>query len=287
MKRGCLFGVFLAVATNAVAQNVFVVEYNGAPQVVRAVQYDRPMIEAGGKLKSVEGVNFALRKAAVYRKGFVTLSKFVVRIEHQESGGAEMGAMIDVIGLVRTSVPLHRCFAVLELVAGAQKGIIYAGLPDLAAGEETELRLRGQPNQRLDAGGYSIHVFSDGFELLNSKMDARYVVEQTRRTEEMLLRKQPDRGVAVLAETVLPMPVYPPALLAEGVEGSAKVRCTVDAAGGIVSVVVLEATREPFGAALAAAVRQWKFEAAVVDHHYVTADLVVPYVFKRPVAAGP
>jgi TonB family protein len=272
----------LAAAPAALAQNVFTVLEGNAPQVVRAVAFNQPMIDVDGKLMHSSGTRFALRKAAAYRTGYIKISDFIVRISHLDDLGSDLNYTIEVIGHLQSDVPLKRCFIVLELTAGKNKGFIYNDLPDLPAGETRELRISDRLQERLDVGQYMIHVFSDGLELLNSKMPPLYIMQETRKTEQLMLKKLPDRAVALSRETAAVIPLYPAALEPQALVGSAKVSCRIDAQGDVVSAEVVEATHELFGAAAITAVRQWKFTPAIKDHRYVESTVIIPFQFTPP-----
>ena len=79
----------------------------------------------------------------------------------------------------------------------------------------------------------------------------------------------PSRPVEWLSGAAL---AYPPAAKAAGIEGSVTVRYDVTAAGAVANArVVASAPAGVFDAAALAAVRQWRFRAAVVDGAAVPA----------------
>jgi len=271
-----------AVPLVARAQNILVVREGNADQVVRAVNYNQPMVEVDGKFRQASGTQFALRKAAAYRRGFVKVPDFLVRITHTDSLGSDFGYGIDILGHVQSDTALKRCFIVLEITSGKDRGLIYNELPDLPADETREVRVVAHLQEPLDPGRYTIHVFSDGLELLNSKMPQGYIMQQTKKTDELMLMKAPDRNVTLSREKAAIDPVYPAALASQGLVGSAKVKCRISAQGDVMSAEVVEASHPLFGEAAVAAVRQWKFAPAIIDHHYVEATVIVPVDFPAP-----
>jgi TonB family protein len=198
--------------------------------------------------------------------------------------GSDIGYGIDIIGHLQSDVPLKHCFIVLEITSGKDRGLIYNELPDLPAGETRELQIVARLQEQLDPGHYVVHVFSDGIELLNSKMPQVYIMQQTRKTDELLLKKAPDRTVALSRDKAPVNPIYPAALVPQGLAGSAKVKCTINAKGEVAAAEVVEASHPLFGEAAVAAVRQWKFEPAIIDHRYVEATVIVPVDFTPPTA---
>jgi TonB family protein len=101
-------------------------------------------------------------------------------------------------------------------------------------------------------------------------------------TDELMLKKAPDRNVALSRERAAVDPVYPAALVSQGLAGSAQVKCRISAQGDVMSAEVVEASHPLFGEAAVVAVRQWKFAPAIIDHHYVEATVIVPVDFPAP-----
>ena len=276
----------LAAAPAAMAQNLLVVQEGNSTAVVRAIGANGPMIEIDGKLRNASGSTYGFRKAKAYRKGMITITNFAVTISHTDNLGVDYGYGLDAVGHLESSVSLQRCFIVLEITSGKDKGVFYNELPDLPAGEIRELRIVARLRDQVEAGTYQIHIFSDGLELLNSKMPASYLMQESRRTDALILQNTPDHTVALNREKAVVAPVYPAALVAQGLAGSAQVRCTINVRGEVVSAEVAQATQPLFGEAAVAAVRQWKFEPAVKDHHYVEATVIVPVNFAPPPGGG-
>lgn len=284
MKTRLLWLAVLAVTPAAFAQNFLVVSEKGGPQVVRAVTMGNAMVEKEGKLVSSSGNEFALRKAAVYGRGFVKLVNVAIKENRIEdlSKGAETIYGNDLDATISSDTPLKHCFFVWEINTDLDHLPSAIEMRDLVPGEAQKIRISAALQAHLAEGEShsKLHVFSDGFEILNSTMDPAYIAEQTKKTEEFQLKRAPDRSVTISRTMAPAVPVFPADLKAQGVAGSAKVSCTIDDHGNVVDVKVLEATHPSFGESLAAAAKQWKFEPAVKDHQYVQATAVIPYTFK-------
>ena len=279
----CL-ALFTAVPA-ALAQNVLTVLESSGPQVVRAASLGNALIEVNGKLVIAGGTQFGLRKAAAYRKGLIKFSQLAVReTRTEENTLVTFGNDFD--AYLTSDTPLKHCFIVLEITIENEKGLYMSELKDLNPGEQHKIRISARSREHLDEKHYLLHVFSDGVELLNSTMSEDYIAQQAKKTDELLLKNRPDSPVRMARGTAPAVPVYPPGLLAQGVAGTAKVSCTIDAQGAVTAVDVVEATNPQFGESLAAAARQWKFEPAVKDHQYVAATAVIPYSFKLPAPAA-
>ncbi|MEO6996245.1 MAG: TonB family protein [Lacunisphaera sp.] len=81
---------------------------------------------------------------------------------------------------------------------------------------------------------------------------------------------------------VLPEPVYPYALLLAGESGSATVNFTVTDHGAVSEILLKDASRPEFGAALIAAIEASAFDAALIGTDPAPAKMVVTYTFVPP-----
>jgi TonB family protein len=275
----CLCALVLLPAVRA--QCSFVVLEHGKPQLVRAVRYEAPQIGLGATLQSARGLPRALAKAPIYGPGYLQVRNVQVRSWHLELVGTatRLNYELEIKADVTPDRDLNNCFLVLELDVGKEKGLVFAEMPNLRAGHEEHLGYRFPVVQGIEEGRYHIHFFSDGPELLTSQMPPTYVEAQKRKTEEFLLRDQPDRTVTVAHALA---PAYPPDLQPAGSAGSATVRCHIDRGGKLVDASLVTASHRAFGEAALAAVRQWQFGPAVRNHHYTDATVDIPFEFPPP-----
>lgn len=93
---------------------------------------------------------------------------------------------------------------------------------------------------------------------------------------------EPEKFSVPPKPAVLPEPVYPRDLLMAGEEGSASVAFNVSDRGAVADVLLQEASRPEFGAALVAAVQTWRFEAALHSHTPAAAHLIATCKFALP-----
>ncbi|MES1166448.1 MAG: energy transducer TonB [Pseudomonadota bacterium] len=289
MKLRILCLLLSAAVPAALAQNVLLVKLDSGPQLVRGFSFGNPLIVVDGKETSAAGATlYSLQKAQAYRKGLIKISELRVtdvRIE-DTTGGTIVLYGTDINGHATSDVPLKRCFIVLEIASGLDKGLYVSELVDLEAGRDQKIRVSSRLQERLLDGHYTLHFFSDGLELLNTTMSPDYIAEQTKKTDELMLKRQADHPVRMAAGIAPAVPVYPAELRPQHLAGSAKVSCTINAHGEIVAVAVVDSTHPLFGESLAAAARQWKFEPALKDHQYVESTVIVPFSFKPPAEAG-
>ena len=263
------------------AQSVFVVYEDNTPRVVRAVRYSHPYVEVDNKLRDTIGKRYGVQKAAIYSPACVTLDHLSVvprHVEYTDRAGS-LNYDIRIRAELISDRDLENCFMVAELTYPAGTGIVFEELPNLRAGKVTSMDFVFQLAEQVDEEKYKLHFFADGMELLTSQMEPALIAEQRRKTEEFKLRGQPDRTV-VASHMVIP--IYPHELEPEKLVGSATVRCHIDASGNLVEARVVEATHPAFGESALAAVRQWKFGAAVKDHHFVASTIEIPFNFKAP-----
>jgi TonB family protein len=273
----------LITAPAAFAQSTFRVLEDDGPHVVRGFSIGLPVFEKDGKMVNGTGTRgFSLGKAAAYGKGFVTISGFTVTCTPNTDQTIYAG---EINGHLQSEVTLKRCFFVLEIKSGLSKGLYATELDEMTAGKSVLLHLIVKLLENLPEGQYEIHIFSDGLEMLNSRMSPDYVAEQTKKTDE-LIAKSHDHPVS-MSRTVAPvLPVYPAALVAQGLTGMAKVSCTINEKGDVTDVKVVGADNPLFGEALATAARQWKFDPAVKAGQFVESTAVIPFTFK-PSAPAP
>jgi len=274
-----LFG--LGLLPLASAQNVFLAGGDGSPpKMVRGVSLGHPQVEVEGKLQGSTAQRYALAPAPLYRPGFVTFENFRVSVSYIEnlSTGGSMNYDLHLYGRAKTDTVLKDCFLVLELNSWRNNGCVYVELHDLTPENGMDLDLVFQLEEHLGEGNYRIHLFSEGQEVLHSKMPARYVAEQKKKTDGLLSGIKDFPPILALS----PGPVYPPELKREKLAGSARLRFHVTKKGEVASVELVSATQPAFGAAALAAAPKWKFDPALKDRHFAEAVVEIPVEFKMP-----
>ena len=271
----------LAIAPHASAQNAFVVNEDGRIRLVKEVRNGNPEIDVDGKLQRGYGRKFALIKTPFYLPFLVDLPKFNVKTYHLEliNSGARLNYELQIQGRAKADVALKHCFFVLELTSWRDTSVVFAELPDLEAGKEKAFDLNFKLQIPLEEGHYKIHLFSDGAELLHSKMPAAYLAAQKQKTDDYLSGRKTEFA-AILAQPV--RAAYPAGLPANVQEGQVKVSCRINLRGQVVSVEVVECSHPAFSEPALAAVRQWEFDPAVKDRHLVESTEIVPVHIRPP-----
>ena len=273
----------LAITPRMSAQNAFVIHEDDQLRLVREIRNGCPLIDVDGKLQMSSSSQFALIKAPFYLPGLVALPKFGVKTRHlnlnTRHSSARLNYEMEIQGVAKSDVPLKNCFFVLELTSWKDTGVLFAHLPDLEAGKEEEFDLNFRLQTPLEEGHYIVHIFSDGVELLHSKMPAAYLAVQKQKADDFSSGRKTEFA-AVPAHKV-PV-VYPAELTANVLEGRVKVSCHINTRGQVVSAEVVESNHPAFSEPALAAVRQWKFDPAVKDRHIVESTEIVSLFIKPP-----
>ena len=273
----------LAIAPRAPAQNAFVAIEDGRPRVVKEIRHGVPEMLVDGKLQDASGLQYGFVKAPFYPPGLVSLPRFIVKTHHlnlnMRNSAGSVNYEMRVLGAAKSDVTRRNCFFVLELTGWKDSGFLYSQLPVLEAGKEVEFELNFKLQVPLEEGRYKLHLFSDGVELLHSKMPADYLAVQKEKTDDFANGRRTEFD-AVPAHIV--RAVYPADLKADGLVGRVRVKCGIDAMGQVTSAEVAETNDPAFAEPALTAVRQWKFDPAVKDRHLVESTEVVSVVIKPP-----
>lgn len=271
----------LATAPRSWAQNVFVANEDGRFWPVKEIRFGHPRIEVEGKITACHSQLFALVKTPAYRPGFVVLPRFTLLTHHLNVGraGARLNYELRIHGVAKSDVARQNCFFVLEFTAGRGTSFTYAEMPDLEAGKEEDFSVAIPIAEPVEEGRYTLHLFSDGAELLHSRMPPAYVEAQQQKAAGFWSGQTQDFP-AVPARRV--PAVYPAELASQSVEGRVEVRCRINAQGGVESAEVVECSQPAFAEPALAAVRQWKFDPAVKERRLVDSTEIVTIQIKPP-----
>ena len=266
----------LAITPCASAQNAFVVIEDGQSRVVKEIRNGSPLIDVNGKLQPSYGQQFGLTKAPFYLPGLVALPRFIVTTRHlnlnMEHSAGHLNYEMQIRCTAKSDVALKNCFFVLELMSWKDTSFLFAAMPDMEAGKEVNVEKSFKLQVPLEEGRHKVHIFSDGVELLHSKMPAEYLAAQKQKTDDFSSGRRTEFD-AVPARTV--DAVYPAELMGKALEGRVKVNCRINNRGQVESAEVVESNDPAFSEPALAAVRQWKFDPAVKDRHLVESTQIV------------
>ena len=279
-RRVLVIGM-LALASRGLAQNAFVASEDGRFRLVKEIRHGHPLVEADGKLTASYSRKFALLKATAYRQEFVTVPKFTVQTHHLVGigTGVRINYELEIRGSAKSDVALEKCFFVLELMSENDTTVTFAEMPNLKAGKEEEFSLVFRLQTPLEEGRYALHFFSDGVELLHSKMPPPYLEAQKQKTQDFWSGQKQDFR-AILSRPV--RAVYPREFKGQALEGQVKVKCRINVQGDVESAEIVECIYPAFAEPALAAVRQWKFDPAVKDGRLVESTEIVPLRIRPP-----
>jgi hypothetical protein len=173
------------------AQNLFIVVENGVRYPVKAVENKSPVIVVGGQARAAKGQSFSLARAPIFGSGVVDVGAFKVEVTTMYSRVGQ--PQLHVYGRLKADTPLHHCFFVLRVATDAGKSVICDALPDLGPGEDAvydslfDLPLHAPPGD----GRFETLIFSNGLQLLTSRMAPAFIAAQRSRTAAYLQSHAP------------------------------------------------------------------------------------------------
>lgn len=188
MKIPVVLGALLSVCLPLRAQSLFVVTEDGKPLPVRAIRDGRPMVIDHGQLRSSPAPNYALVRSRMFGLGLLDINAFHLDFNDDYTNRGNL--QIHVFGRLKSDINLKNCFVVIKITGAVGTGVFFAELPDLPAGEEVQYD-RIFPLTVKSGGGEvksTSYFFSNGLQLLTSRMNPTFVSEQHQKTEAILSR---------------------------------------------------------------------------------------------------
>ena len=179
--------------------------------------------------------------------------------------------------MFETDYLLKNVFVVLDMKTDRTgKSIFVDEIGELAPHASRAINLQIPLNEPLGSGGYTLHIFSDGLEVLQSQIpfDAR----------EAALDRMVAKRVALLPDgapryLLGPMPEYPKALKKTGTRGEVVVTLRIGTNGAVFDPSVVSANPPIFAGPALAAVRQWRFLPEIKDGRPVEMWVNLPLEF--------
>ncbi len=271
------------------AQHVPITQLNGQYLPIQAVHGGIPCVKIDGQLREVTSGDVILQPAPFYRDGFVRLEEFKIHFSALTSekdvtnqpppslGNIDCSVTLD--GFLTASQSLDDCFLILESPATPDHPaqVATVELPRLVAGQKQPLHASMTFGMIPTGENYKIFIFSGRGECQIAK--GPLPLDQNVQSEAGYLAHMDHAPVAVI---LCVPPKYPPSLLARNAAGHATIRCKVGPEGGVLESTVLNADQPEFGEAADAAVKQWLFRPAVMNHCFVETTVDVPFSFHVP-----
>jgi TonB family protein len=277
--------VLLLVPLSAVplsAQKVLMADNAGTYTWVQGARGSDPCVMVGGTVKPIESHGFILKDVPEFLPMFVSVKHINVREEFfttlSGTGNFNNSFLFD--ATFQSSYRLKNVFLVIEIkTETGEKALFLSEIGELAPNFEKTVSAKVPLASKMGSGRYTLHIFSDGIEVLQSTIpfDVQSAV-----LDRMVARRIKDVHAQAPKLFVAAAPDYPDSLKSSNVKGLAKVGFRIGPNGAVYNPVVKSATDPAFGDAALAAVRLWRFLPAVKDDAAVGIDVVVPVVFDQP-----
>lgn len=253
-------------------------EYKGGMSKVIAAYSSRPYVAINGKRVLAQGTKLRLAKTNELRPTFVKVRN--VRVNSStlvDESGSEMNNEFHFQASLEAPSTLEDVFIVLDISEAS--GGRYLFLYEVGRLEARRIRtttLNGEIPFPLGEGRYTVHLFSEGLELLHS--------EQQFGMRESMLDK-------LVAEKVKTLPDGPPSLFAgptpdrpgkrrkDTPPGKVVVKMRIRANGTVREPTVVEASDPALAEAALAAVRFWRFLPQIKEGQAVETITSIPIEF--------
>ncbi len=286
MNSAPLFRFFAGlclVAPLVHAQQALYAEHNGKFHLVRQVVRSDPYVDDGsGKLVPASGTKFGLSSAPEFAPYYVSVRRLKVETRGLEliGSGAEINREFSFRADFESGFRLKNVFVVLDMNSeDAGKTMFVREVGDLEPRELKAVQITVRLNQRMGAGRYRLHVFSDGMEVFHSEMPLTFIESKLDQIVRRQVKDAPDGPPKPL---VGPVPEYPDKERRGKISGAAKVRFTISQNGRVRDLEMVSATLPAFGEAALAAARLWRFLPKIKDGQPVTSIAELPFTFGLP-----
>lgn len=187
---------------------------------------------SGGALPPIKPLSMVRKLAPVYPYDLLLKGK---------AGWAEVRFMVDYSGR-----------AVMTTIAESSNPVFgHSLLAEIEANEFMPPRMNGQPQISLTGQRYT---FEEG---ALEPSDRRILIELRKPTPDIVPAGELDAPLAPIRREA---PVFPSALLGEGVSGRAEIEFIVDREGRVCLPRVVSASHEDFGWAAATRIARWRYQ---------------------------
>jgi TonB family protein len=268
-----------ALAVPLKAQTTLCINHKDQFYVVFKVHDGHPWVMDNGKLTPALPDRCALAPAAEFRPAFVSVriikaNASSVEIENQV---ASINQEFHFAAYFTSPYRLKDVFFVLEMQTSEMgSAILYNEIDDLEPGKPRYVDVNLVLMQAVDAGHFTMHVYSEGAEVFNSQQPWEY---REGKLDQMVRKRIEGVKDASPQPFFGPAPEFPAALQKSGVKGRAVLSFRITKKGAVLDPVVESTTDPAFGEAALAAVRVWRFLPKVVDGVPVESKASVPFVF--------
>ncbi len=289
MVSRCLLGglVTLLSGTLTRAQSALYAEHKGEYRVVRRVVRSDPYVDVGsGKLVRADGSKYGLAPVPEYAPLYVSVRNLKVFSRGLElvNSGAEINREFDFQADFESPYALKNVFVVLDMNSeDAGKLLFVREVGDLEPRNPKPIHIVVQMSQRIGAGKYVLHVFSDGAEVFHSEMPFNRI---ERKLDDIVRHRIAGVTDAAPQPFVGPAPEYPAKLRRAKAYGTAVIHFTIGPTGRVLDPVIQSASDPVLGESALVAARQWRFLPKVKNGKPVSAAVNMPFVFGTPPPAA-
>jgi len=261
------------------AQEALYVKHGSGLALVVAASEGTPLVLDHGKLIDAETHLYVLKKVPEYEPVFVSVSHLQVTQTYVDGSAGDRDHHFLFNGEFTSPYLLEHVFLVLDLsVDKAGRLLFVREVGTIGPHKSRSITLDAPLIGGLGEGKYTMHVFSEGREVLNSMMPWEFREHVLDQMVGERTSGAPDRPPQPF---VGPAPDYPPALRAAKVSGRAVVRIKIGVRGNAMDPTLVSATDPAFGEAALAAIRQWRFLPKIV------AGVPAPVTAEFPFAFSP
>lgn len=275
--------IFLAAAaTVARGQNILLVEHGGKMLPVVQASKTNAMVKVNDKLKVADGRSFSFHKVDEFLPLFVSVGSLKVSTHALElmSTGSQVNHEFRFRASFDSPYTVKDAFLVLRLhLADGSKMLFLHDIGTLTPHHPRTLDLAVPLGLPLGDGNYSLHIFSDGFELLQSEQP---FAARERALDHIVARRIKGLPDGPPRPLLGPPPEFPRSFRKAKQKATVTVHCTIGANGAVTDPVVKSAADSELGDAAIAALRQWRFIPRLKGGRPMATAVDLPLDFEPP-----
>ncbi len=269
-----------SLAAPLAGQHTLFAERDGKFFLVRRVHGNTPIMEVEGKQVVADEGQYSLKPCDDYLPVFVEVRDVEVKVRHHNLRGATMNREWMFQATCETPYALDDVYVVLVMTSATKEELLFVQEVGTLEPHQSKLvaaKLRLAFD--LGKGKYTLHLFSGGQEVLQSRIPP---AEREAALDRMTARRI--AGVQDAAPQLFTgaSPEYPRELLKEKSKGQAVISLRIGPNGQVYDAAVKHATDSAFGRSALEAVQQWRFLPRVQGGRPVETRVDVPFNFTPP-----
>ena len=280
-RRVILGGVLSLIALGAAhAQQTLYMSQGSVAYPVYSVSKTVPQLFINGQLESISDANGStlLKPGGVYAPVIVAVDNVGTSFANTRS---------DSVNRLLKSFSLRATFAATAPIDGAflflmvktKSGLaqtFFHEIPSLKPNKSVVLAVEHKLAQNFVYGGYEMHVFAAGAELLDSTMGPARIEAAL---EKMIAAQVEGVTAADPKPLIAPPPAYPEKLRSKNLKGHATLAFAITTEGKVGEVTTVEADDPAFAEAAMAVITRWRFVPRVRDGARVNSTVRMPFNF--------